>query len=84
MSGAIGSTPTQIQPNIIQNSVQQNAQKTVQRETTQQQAPNREVAQAQSNQNFQKIAQDIIASRAEAPVVDSGSSQRGQVVDILV
>jgi len=81
MSGSIGQTP-QLQSNVIQNSVQQNAQKSINRQA--QPGQNQDVAKAQSNQNFQKIAQDIIASRADAPVTDSGSSQRGQVVDLLV
>jgi len=77
MSGSIGSTP-QITPNTIQNSVQNNAQQSIQRQAQQ---PQRDVAQAQSNQNFQKIAEDIIAQRANNEAVQQAPS-RGQVVDL--
>ncbi len=80
MSSSIGSAP-QIQPNIIQNSVQQNAQQAVKRQTQQSSAP---VAQAQQNQNFQQIAQDIIAQRTSSAEVSQQANQRGQVVDLLV
>ena len=79
MSGSIGSTP-QVTPNIIQNSVQQNAQQSIQRQTQQ---PQREVAQPAQNQNFQKLAENIIAQRANAETVQQAPS-RGQVVDLLV
>ena len=80
MSGSIGSTP-QIQPNIIQNSVQKNAQQAVQRDSQQ---PNAEVAQSNQNQNFQKLAQDIIAQRTNSTEISQQAAQRGQVVDLLV
>ena len=80
MSGSIGPAP-QIQPNVIQNSVQQNAQKAVQRDSDN---TNGQVAQANANQDFVKLAQDIIAERASGVEVGSSSSDRGQVVDLLV
>lgn len=79
MSGSIGSTP-QILPNTIQNSVQNNAQQSIQRQTQQ---PQREVAQTQQNQNFQKLAENVIAQRANSENVQQAPS-RGQVVDLLV
>jgi|GEM_PF-2455190 len=87
MSGSIGQTP-QFQPNIAQQNVQQNAQRAVNKDqsgSSQSNNSTKELAQAQSNQNFQKLAQDIIASRAEAPVSGGNGGQKlGQVVDILV
>lgn len=81
MSGSIGSTP-QITPNTIQNSMQNNAQQSVQRQTQQ---PQRDVAQApQQNQNFQQLAQEIIAQRASGETQQQQATQRGQVVDLLV
>ena len=80
MSGSIGSTP-QIQPNTIQNSVQNNAQQSVQRQAQQ---PQREAVQAPQNQNFQQLAQEIIAQRASGETQQQQATQRGQVVDLLV
>ena len=80
MSGTIGSTP-QIQPNIIQNSVQKNAQQSVQRDA---QKPSAENTQVNQNQNFQKLAQDIIAQRTSSTEVSQQAAERGQVVDLLV
>lgn len=80
MSGSIGSSTSQVQPNIIQNSVQQNAQQSVQRQV---QKPTPEVAQTTQNQNFQKLAENIIAQRANADAVQQ-APQRGQVVNLLV
>lgn len=83
MSGSIGSIP-QIQTqttSVIQNSVQQNAEKSVARE----QQPNAPVAQANSNQNFVQLAQDLIAQRAANPeATPEAAANRGQVVDLLV
>ena len=80
MSGQIGQTPL-IQPNIIQNSQQNNAQKAVQRESV---APDTTNQSASQNQNFQKIAADILAARASGDATVKPTIDRGQVVDILV
>jgi len=84
MSGSIGSTP-QIQTqtnNVIQNSVQQNAQQAVSRK---QQQPNAQVAQSNTNQDFVKLAQDIITERAANPQsTPQAAAQRGQVLNLLV
>lgn len=81
MTGQIGQGP-QIQTNIIQNSVQQNAQKAViQKETQPQAADSRPQGQ---NQNFQKLAEEILAQRSANTETVKPTIDRGQVVDLLV
>ena len=80
MSGQIGSVP-QFQPGVVQQKVQQ---QTTQPAKPDVKAPSAEVAQANQNQNFQKLAQDIIAKRADAPVESQPAQGRGQIVNLLV
>lgn len=82
MTGQIGQAP-QIQPNIIQNSVQQNAQKSLQRESQAQPRTVESKPQGQ-NQNFQKLAEQILAQRSANTEVVKPTIERGQVVDLLV
>jgi len=81
MSGQIGSATSQIQQNIIQNSPQQNAQKSVQREVKQEL---QNQSAGSGTENFQKLAQDILAKRAAGEAVIQPTIERGQVVDITV
>lgn len=80
MSSTIGST-SQVSANIIQNNGQRNTDQTVRRE---QQQPSQTTVQAtKSAENYQKIAEDIIAKRASGQAQQQ-SPIRGQVVDLLV
>jgi hypothetical protein len=82
MTAQIGQSQ-QIQPNIIQNSVQQNAQKIVQRDA--QPKPQTVDSRPQGqNQNFQKLAEQILAQRSANTETVKPTIDRGQVVDLLV
>jgi hypothetical protein len=76
----IGQVP-QYQPNIIQNSPQQNAQKTVQQQVQKQQT---EITEQPKNENFQKLAEQVLAKRASGEAVQKLVADRGQVIDLLV
>lgn len=84
MSGSIGSVSSfQVQP----SAVRQNPQAAIQQGPVTAQPQNNtggQIAQANANQDFVKLAQDVIAQRANAPVESQPSGDRGQVVDLLV
>ena len=78
---------TFIQPNIIQDSLQQNAQKNIQTKVdVQSRTQDRSSTQVEvsGNSNFQKIAQDILAKRAENTESFKPAFERGQIVNLLV
>jgi cytochrome c553 len=83
MINPTGGAP-QFTPSVVQNSPQQDVAKQQTQQKSQRDSGSAEVAQAQSNQNFQAIAQEIIASRAAEPATTQPQPSRGQVVDILV
>jgi hypothetical protein len=83
MSAQIGAAGPQIQQNVIQNSVQQNAKQAVEQKVRDN-APNQVKPQQDQNQNFQKLAEQVLANRANGTEVQKPSVERGQVVDLLV
>lgn len=86
MLNAVGQG-TFIQPNIIQDSPQQNAQKNIQTKVdVQTRAQDKGTTQVEvsGNSNFQKIAQDILAKRAENTETFKPAVERGQIVNLLV
>ncbi len=84
MSGSIGSVPNlQVQPTIVRQNPQANIQQGPVSAGSQNNS-GAQIAQANANQDFVKLAQDVIAQRANAPVESQPSGDRGQVVDLLV
>lgn len=80
----IGQTP-QLQPGLIQNSQPQpssNQQKPVRQEA--QSRGNTGGQDVDTNTNFQKLAEDILAKRASGEAVQRPAVERGQVLDIVV
>ena len=84
MSGSIGSVPSfQVQPSVVR----QNPQAEIQQRPVSPQAQNNNgaaVAQANANQDFVNLANNIIAQRASAPVDVQPAAGRGQIVNLLV
>jgi len=85
MSGQIGSVSQfQVQPSIIRQNPQQDVQQRPVSSETQNNS-NAQVAQANANQDFVQLAQDVIAQRAAAPVESQAvPPQRGEIVNLLV
>ena len=81
----IGQAP-QFQPNVIRDSFQQ-PQKQPAKPQEKPIAEEKTLSsglQQQSNQNYQKLAQDILAKRAAGEAVQRSAVERGQVVNLLV
>lgn len=79
----IGQAP-QLQPNLIQTAVQQDSsQRQVQQQAQQARSETTSRASAET-QNFQKLAEEVLAKRASGESVQRPAVERGQVLDMLV